>query len=614
MIALQTRGAQLPDPSKATAQYANMMNMASQQRAAQLQGERTRQEMEYAKAAEGRAVAGEGRAAEKFSVEQSKALVSALGTGIVKILRDPSDASIGQVGQTFAAVGLEPAQFGPLLKQIQDIPDANNRKLFVMDLVTQSPEAAATLKAVMPEVKESKVGDATVFYDANANSANFGQEIFRFTAPAEPIKMTQNVVDGAVINTNPLTGVSAESIVGDPRANLTAPVRNPTYSSTGVRSPYAVGGGTGQQPMTPPVTPTPPAAVGAPPSMGAPGAGGDTFSKMIRQESRGKQFDRNGRPLTSSAGAIGIAQVMPKTAPEAAKLAGLPFDDNRYRNDPEYNLALGKAYYEKQLADFGNEQLAAAAYNAGPGAVRSALKKGGPNGWVNHVPAETRDYLKVVFGGGAPARTPTRPSGGAPTGGTGTPTVKPQTLSEQTRQKGFQKTLELFDYDAKTGKDSISPLISASTSGGAERIGSDVVGFVTGKATPGRVALGQLATLKDSMTFEKLRGKLGAQISDADVRLVANTMGDIANVDIPANERLAKWQNIVLPILVRGAGLTPVKRATPTGGGGTGGGAKTVAIPKAAIEMLRKNPGPKEGAMFDSVFGKGAAAKVLGQR
>lgn len=566
MIALQTRGPQLADPSKLTAQYANMMNMASQQRAAQLQGERTRQEMEYAKAAEGRAVAGEGRAADQFNVEQPQRLVAALGGGLIGILRDPSDANINQVGQTFASVGMDPEKFGPLLEQLQQIPDANARKLFVRDFVSTSDVGRAALKNVMPEVKSEKVGDATVFYDANANSSNFGQELFRFTAPAEPTKMTQSVVDGAVINTNPFTGVSAESVVGDPRANLTPARRDPVFSSSGVTSPYAVGGGTGQQPMMPPVTPTPPAAVGVQPSMGAPGAGGDTFSKMIRQESRGKQFDRNGRPLTSSAGAIGIAQVMPKTAPEAAKLAGLPFDDNRYRNDPEYNLALGKAYYEKQLADFGDEQLAAAAYNAGPGAVRSALKKGGPNGWVNHVPAETRDYLKVVFGGGAPARTPTRPSAGTPTS-TGTPTVKPQTLSEQQRQKGFIKTLELFDYDPKTGIDSISPLIKASTSGGLEKIGSEAVGFLTGKSTSGRVALGQLATLKDSMTFEKLRGKLGAQISDADVRLVANTMGDIANADIPANERLAKWQNIVLPILVRGAGLTPVKpRATPTGG------------------------------------------------
>jgi hypothetical protein len=55
MIALQARNPQLPDPARATTQMANMMNMASQQRAAQLQGERIRQEMEYARAGEGRA-------------------------------------------------------------------------------------------------------------------------------------------------------------------------------------------------------------------------------------------------------------------------------------------------------------------------------------------------------------------------------------------------------------------------------------------------------------------------------------------------------------------------------------------------------------------------------
>ena len=55
MIALQARNPQLPDPARATTQMANLMNMASQQRAAQLQGERIRQEMEYARAGEGRA-------------------------------------------------------------------------------------------------------------------------------------------------------------------------------------------------------------------------------------------------------------------------------------------------------------------------------------------------------------------------------------------------------------------------------------------------------------------------------------------------------------------------------------------------------------------------------
>ena len=55
MIALQARNPQLPDPARQTAQMANMMNMATQQRAAQLQGERTRQEMAFEAAKEARA-------------------------------------------------------------------------------------------------------------------------------------------------------------------------------------------------------------------------------------------------------------------------------------------------------------------------------------------------------------------------------------------------------------------------------------------------------------------------------------------------------------------------------------------------------------------------------
>ncbi len=576
MIALQARNPQLPDPSRQTAQFANMMNMARQQEAAALQAQRARQEMQYAEAAEGRAVAGEKRDVEKFGAEQPARVAGALGAGLVGILHNPSNETIMQAGQTFASVGMEQDKFGPILKQIQDIPDPNARKLFVMQFISQSEPARAALKFVMPEVKSEKVGDATVFYDANPASPIMGQELFRFTAAPEPVKMTQQVVDSTLYNVNPVTGVAAEALIGDPTQNRSLPAREPTFASTGVRSPYAVGAGTGA-PLVQPRMEQPSPAVGGPSiSLGTPGAGGNTFSRMIQAESRGKQFDRNGRPLTSSAGAIGIAQVMPGTAPEAAKLAGLPFDDNRYRNDPEYNLALGKAYYEKQLRDFGgDEKLAAAAYNAGPGAVRSALKKGGPDGWVNNVPKETRDYLKTVFGGaGTPARTPTGTGTGTRTPtGAGTPTSaapQSQTIGEQQRQKGFKKTLDLFDYNEKTGEDSVSALIKASTSGGLEKIGSDIVGFF-GESTPGRVAIGQLASIKDNMTFEKLRGKLGAQISDADVRLIASTMGDIADPNTPANERLAKWQNVVLPVLVRGAGMTYVKPK-----GGSGGGTKVV--------------------------------------
>ncbi|MDR0701269.1 MAG: hypothetical protein LBF61_02490 [Azoarcus sp.] len=75
----------------------------------------------------------------------------------------------------------------------------------------------------------------------------------------------------------------------------------------------------------------------------APNDADRAFNILLQAESGGRHFGDDGKPVTSKAGAIGIAQVMPKTAPEAAKLAGLPWDEERYRNDSEYNRALGRA-------------------------------------------------------------------------------------------------------------------------------------------------------------------------------------------------------------------------------------------------------------------------------
>lgn len=137
---------------------------------------------------------------------------------------------------------------------------------------------------------------------------------------------------------------------------------------------------------------------------------GKAFGALIKAESGGRQFGGDGKPLTSSAGAIGVAQVMPATGPEAAKLAGLPWDENRYRTDASYNKALGLAYFQKQLQDNGGDLAKAyAAYNAGPGRLREAVAKSKKEGgnWIDHVPAETQAYVAKNMtayekGGGAP--------------------------------------------------------------------------------------------------------------------------------------------------------------------------------------------------------------------
>lgn len=133
------------------------------------------------------------------------------------------------------------------------------------------------------------------------------------------------------------------------------------------------------------------------------------FNIALGTESNYRQFDANGKPLTSSAGAIGIAQVMPATAPEAAKLAGLPWDEGKYKNDADYNRALGKAYFDQQLKqNNGNLAMAYAAYNAGPGRLEEGMKaakdKGTPQNWLQEMPTETQNYVNknmTAFGVGA---------------------------------------------------------------------------------------------------------------------------------------------------------------------------------------------------------------------
>lgn len=125
-------------------------------------------------------------------------------------------------------------------------------------------------------------------------------------------------------------------------------------------------------------------------------ASDDTFAKMLQIESGNHQFKANGDTVESPKGAVGAAQVMPATGPEAAEAAGEAWDPARLRTDPEYNKRLGSAYFAKLLNHFKDPILAAAAYNAGPNAVTSALEHG--DNWLAHLPEETRNYVAMLTG------------------------------------------------------------------------------------------------------------------------------------------------------------------------------------------------------------------------
>jgi hypothetical protein len=85
MIALQTRGPQLPDLSRQTAQYANMMNMARQTEAAQRQAQQAQQAMTIEAAKEARAAALHGPALTKAQQDNIIQALSIFREGVADI-------------------------------------------------------------------------------------------------------------------------------------------------------------------------------------------------------------------------------------------------------------------------------------------------------------------------------------------------------------------------------------------------------------------------------------------------------------------------------------------------------------------------------------------------
>lgn len=108
----------------------------------------------------------------------------------------------------------------------------------------------------------------------------------------------------------------------------------------------------------------------------------------------------------SHAGARGMMQLMPGTAREQAGKMGLGYDGYRLISDPNYNVALGSAYFQRMLNIWdGNVPLAVASYNAGSGNVSKWVRRyGDPRGrvdvvsWIEAIPFdETRGYVQRVI-------------------------------------------------------------------------------------------------------------------------------------------------------------------------------------------------------------------------
>ena len=152
--------------------------------------------------------------------------------------------------------------------------------------------------------------------------------------------------------------------------------------------------------------------------------------------------------IRSSAGAIGLMQIMPATGRGFARKLGIkPFSTGRL-TEPEVNATIGTQYFADLMRQFGGAAYALASYNAGESRVVRwrAERPGLPTDeWVDDIPfPETQNYVKRIlgtaedyrrlYGGGVlvPGTVPPAPS-------VVTAPAKPATLAPAVRRSAPKK-------------------------------------------------------------------------------------------------------------------------------------------------------------------------------
>ena len=103
----------------------------------------------------------------------------------------------------------------------------------------------------------------------------------------------------------------------------------------------------------------------------------------------------------SSAGALGIMQIMPKTAYWVLKRTKNKKVSKNYLYNKKMNIFIGSYYFNYLYSKKNNYVEAIASYNAGPNAVRKWKKKLNQvtdDSWIEFIPyPETRKYVKLVL-------------------------------------------------------------------------------------------------------------------------------------------------------------------------------------------------------------------------
>lgn len=122
------------------------------------------------------------------------------------------------------------------------------------------------------------------------------------------------------------------------------------------------------------------------------GADGSLLKHVLHMESRGQDYDKDGKLLTSPKGAEGRMQVMRDTQRDPGY--GVTPAQN---NSPNEIARVGRDYLKAMQARYKEDKLAAIAYNWGPGNTDKWLMAGAD---PSKLPQETKKYIQGLAGGG----------------------------------------------------------------------------------------------------------------------------------------------------------------------------------------------------------------------
>lgn len=252
-----------------------------------------------------------------------------------------------------------------------------------------------------------------------------------------------------------------------------------------------------------------------------------------------KQVESGGREgLVSRAGAQGVMQVMPNTQKDPG------FGVRPARDDSPAELErVGVDYFNAMKAKYGNDTLAAIAYNMGPAKTDAWLKKGGN---FKDLPKETQEYIPKVYlaqaqmdrQSGAPVSTAPAEQAPRPAARKTTPTMLEMESEIESQKAGSVKEAE--KRGEEFGTQAIA--LESSKSNAGERLNSveyirnqmnntNVIGILS----KGTVAAALGTLLKEGITTG------GTQTSIAGLdQAIAQAMKGSSDKDIAAMQNIAR--------------------------------------------------------------------------